>query len=297
MKYFTKEVKIGLTGIVAIAALFIGLNFLKGINLFQSSNSYYIAFSDAKGLTQSSPVYANGYNIGIVRNIIYDYNKPGNVLIQIDADAKLRIPEGSTATLITEMLGGCTMNLILNPNGQNYLQPGDTIQGQDSNGLMEKAETLVPKVNEIMNKVDTLLTNLNTLTANPDLPVILANTKAITENLNASSQQLNKLLKNDVPSLTNKLNHVSNNVITLTDNLNKLDLQSPLQKADSTLNYLQLMTYRLNQKDNTLGLLLNDTTLYGSLNATVGSANNLLIDLKEHPKRYVHFSIFGRKDK
>lgn len=297
MKYFTKEVKIGLTGIVAIAALFIGLNFLKGINLFQSSNSYYIAFSDAKGLTQSSPVYANGYNIGIVRNIIYDYNKPGNVLIQIDADAKLRIPEGSTATLITEMLGGCTMNLILNPNGQNYLQPGDTIQGQDSNGLMEKAETLVPKVNEIMNKVDTLLTNLNTLTANPDLPVILANTKAITENLNASSQQLNKLLKNDVPSLTNKLNHVSNNVITLTDNLNELDLQSPLQKADSTLNYLQLMTYRLNQKDNTLGLLLNDTTLYGSLNATVGSANNLLIDLKEHPKRYVHFSIFGRKDK
>lgn len=297
MKYFTKEVKIGLTGIVAVAVLFIGLNFLKGINLFQSSNSYYIAFSDAKGLTQSSPVYANGYNIGIVRNIIYDYNKPGNVLIQIDADAKLRIPEGSTATLITEMLGGCTMNLILNPNGQNYLQPGDTIQGQDSNGLMEKAETLVPKVNEIMNKVDTLLTNLNTLTANPDLPVILANTKAITENLNASSQQLNKLLTNDVPSLTHKLNHVSNNVITLTDNLNELDLQSPLQKADSTLNYLQLMTYRLNQKDNTLGLLLNDTTLYGSLNATVGSANNLLIDLKEHPKRYVHFSIFGRKDK
>lgn len=297
MKYFTKEVKIGLTGIVAIAALFIGLNFLKGINLFQSNNTYYIAFSDAKGLTQSSPVYANGFNIGIVRNIIYDYTKPGHVLIQIDADSKLRIPEGSTATLVAEVLGGCTMNLILNPNGQNFLQPGDTIQGQDSNGLMEKAETLVPKVNEIMNKVDTLLTNLNTLTSNPDLPIILANTKAITENLNASSQQLNKLLKNDVPSLTGKLNHVGNNVITLTDNLNRLDLQSPLQKADSTLNYLQMMTYRLNQKDNTLGLLLNDTTLYGSLNATVGSANNLLIDLKEHPKRYVHFSIFGKKDK
>lgn len=297
MKYFTREVKIGLTGIVAIAALFFGLNFLKGINLFQSSNSYYIAFSDAKGLTQSSPVYANGYNIGIVRDILYDYNRPGNVLILIDADAKLRIPEGSSATLVSEMLGGCTMNLILNPNGQKYLNPGDTIQGQDSNGLMEKAETLVPKVNEIMNKVDTLLTTLNTLSSNPDLPVILANTKAITENLNASSQQLNKLLRNDVPTLTGKLNHVSDNVITLTDNLNDLDLQSPLQKADSTLNYLQLMTSKLNRKDNTLGLLLNDTTLYGSLNETVGSANNLLIDLKEHPKRYVHFSIFGRKDK
>lgn len=295
MKYFTKEVKIGLTGIIAIAVLFLGLNFLKGINLFKSSNSYYISFSDAKGLTQSSPVYANGYNIGIVRDIIYDYTKPGNVLVVIDVDEKLRIGKGSSANLVAEILGGCTLHLNLADASTDFYQPGDTIQGADNNGLMEKAETLVPKVEGIMGKVDTLLNNLNALTANPNLPGILEDTKTITANLSTSSAELKKLLQNDVPVMTGKINKMGDNVITLTNNLNELDLKSPLEKADSTLNYLQLMTAKLNRTDNSLGLLLNDTTMYYSINQTIGSANNLLIDLKENPKRYVHFSVFGRK--
>ena len=295
MKYFTKEVKIGLTGIIAIAVLFLGLNFLKGINLFKSTNSYYISFSDAKGLTQSSPVYANGYNIGIVREIIYDYTNPGNVLVVIDADEQLRIGKGTSANLVTEMLGGCTLHLNLAANTTEYYQPGDTIKGNDSNGLMEKAETLVPKIEGIMGKVDTLLNNLNTLTSDPNIPGILEDTKNITANLNTSSAELKRLLQKDVPVMTGKINRIGDNVITLTDNLNTLDLKSPIAKADSTLNYLQLMTAKLNRTDNSLGLLLNDTTMYYSINQTIGSANNLLIDLKENPKRYVHFSVFGRK--
>ena len=195
MKYFTKEVKIGLTGIIAIAVLFLGLNFLKGINLFKSTNSYYISFSDAKGLTQSSPVYANGYNIGIVREIIYDYTNPGNVLVVIDADEQLRIGKGTSANLVTDMLGGCTLHLNLAANTTEYYQPGDTIKGNDSNGLMEKAETLVPKIEGIMGKVDTLLNNLNTLTSDPNIPGILEDTKNITANLNTSSAELKRLLQ------------------------------------------------------------------------------------------------------
>lgn len=295
MKYFTKEVKIGLTGIIAIAILFIMLNFLKGINLFQSSNTYYISFSDAKGLTKSSPVYANGYSIGIVRDIIYDYSKPGHVLIQIDADPKLKIAKGSSANLVAEILGGCTMNLQLANATNGYYAPGDTIKGSDESGLMAKAENLVPKVEEIMNKVDSLLTNLNTLTSDPNIAEILENTKHVTENLNKSSEDLQSLLQNDVPALTNKINRIGDNVITLTGQLNNLDLKTPLAKADTTLFYLQQMSAKLNSKDNTLGLLLNDTTMYWSVEETIGSANNLLIDLKENPKRYVHFSVFGRK--
>ena len=275
MKYFTKEVKIGLTGIIAIAVLFLGLNFLKGINLFKSTNSYYISFSDAKGLTQSSPVYANGYNIGIVREIIYDYTSPGNVLVVIDADEQLHIGKGTSANLVTEMLGGCTLHLNLAANTTEYYQPGDTIKGNDSNGLMEKAETLVPKIEGIMGKVDTLLNNLNTLTSDPNIPGILEDTKNITANLNTSSAELKRLLQKDVPVMTGKINRIGDNVITLTDNLNTLDLKSPIAKADSTLNYLQLMTAKLNRKDNSLGLLLNDTTMYYSINQTIGSANNL----------------------
>ena len=103
-------------------------------------------------------------------------------------------------------------------------------------------------------------------------------------------------LHKDMPALTGKMNRIGDNVITLTDNMNKLDLQGTLSKVDTTLNYVQLMTEKLNRNDNTLGLLLNDSSLYKNLSNTAGSANNLLIDLKENPKRYVHFSLFGRKN-
>lgn len=297
MKYFTKEVKIGLTGIIAIAALFIGLNFLRGINLFKSKNSYYIEFADVKGLSQSSPVFANGYNIGIVRDILYNYDNPGHVLVQIDIDEHMRIPKGSTATLVSEMLGGCNLNLVLNHNaGEKYLA-GDTIKGDDTKGLMDKAADMLPQMEQIVSKVDTLLTTLNALAANPNLPGIMEDAKNITANLNESSRQLNVLLRNDVPQLTGKMNQIGDNVVQLTDNMKQLNLQGTLDKVDTTLTYVQLMTDKMNRKDNTLGLLLNDSSLYNNLSNTAGSANNLLIDLKEHPKRYVHFSLFGRKDK
>lgn len=297
MKYFTKEVKIGLTGIVAIAALFIGLNFLKGINLFKAKNSYYIEFSDIKGLAQSSPVFANGYNIGIVRNILYNYEHPGHVLVQIDIDEHMRIPKGSTATLVSEMLGGCNLNLILNHETREKYLAGDTIKGDDTKGLMDKAADMLPQMEQIVNKVDTLLTSLNALAANPNLPGIMEDAKDITANLNESSRQLNVLLRNDMPQLTGKMNRIGDNVMQLTDNMKQLNLQGTLDKVDTTLTYVQLMTDKMNRKDNTLGLLLNDSSLYNNLSNTAGSANKLLIDLKEHPKRYVHFSLFGRKDK
>lgn len=295
MKYFTKEVKIGLTGIVAIAALFIGLNFLKGINLFKSTNVYYIEFSDVKGLAKSSPVYANGYNIGIVHNILYNYQQPGHVLVEITVDENLRIPQGTSAKLVTEMLGGCNLHLLL-ADSKEYYKPGETFKGDDSKGLMDQAADMVPQVEQVISKVDTLLTALNTLATDPNLPKIMDNANDITANLNESSRQLTMLLRNDIPQLTGKINRIGDNVITLTDNMNQLDLQGTINKVDTTLNYVQLMTEKLNRKDNTLGLLLNDSSLYNNLSNTAGSANNLLIDLKENPKRYVHFSLFGRKN-
>lgn len=297
MKYFTKEVKIGITGIVAIAALFIGLNFLKGINLFKPKNSYYIEFSDIKGLAKSSPVFADGYNIGIVRDIRYNYDHPGHVLVQIDIDDQMRIPKGSTATLVSEMLGGCNLNLILNKDTSEKYAAGDTIKGDDTKGLMDKAADMLPQVEQIVGKVDTLLSALNALATNPNLPAIMADAKNITANLNESSRQLNTLLRRDVPALTGKMNQIGDNVIQLTDNMKQLDLQGTFAKVDTTLNYVQLMADKMNRKDNTLGLLLNDSSLYNNLSNTAGSANELLIDLKSHPKRYVHFSLFGRKDK
>ena len=296
MKFLTKEVKIGLTGIIALAALFVGLNFLKGINLFKSSNSYYIEFADIKGLAKSGPVFANGYRIGVVHNIEYNYQNPGHVVVEISVDDNMRLPKGTEAKLVTAMLGGCDLHLTLPTQAQESYAPGDTLKGTDSDGLMDKAEAMLPQVEQIVSKVDTLISTLNPLAANPNLAAIMSNANEITANLSASSRQLNALLRNDMPQLTGKMNRIGDNVVTLTDNLNQLDLQGTLAKVDTTLNYVQLMTEKMNRKDNTLGLLLNDSTLYNNLSNTAGSANNLLIDLKEHPKRYVHFSLFGRKE-
>ncbi len=297
MKYFTREVKIGLAGVIALAMLFIGINFLKGINLFQSSQSYYVSFQNAKGLAKSSPVYADGYNIGIVRNILYNYNKPGEVIVEIQVNNALRIPKGSSAELISEMLGGCTMNLLLANNPRERCEPGDTLIGKETTGLMDQAATLVPQVEQILGKVDTLLTALNQLAADRNLAQIMQNTEAVTRNLNQSTVQLNRLLSKDMPMLTRTFNQAGQNITELTGNLKQLNFQATLDKANTTLGHVEQMTAKLNRKDNSLGLLLNDTLLYSNLNNTIGSANLLLMDLKEHPKRYVHFSVFGKKDK
>jgi phospholipid/cholesterol/gamma-HCH transport system substrate-binding protein len=294
MKYFTKEVKIGLTGVVALIVLFIGINFLKGINLFKASNTYYIEFADIKGLAKSSPVFSNGFRIGTVNDIIYNYQDPGKLLIQISVNENMRIPKGSTARLDVAVLGGCDLHLDLSKNTE-FHQVGDTIKGDDKKGLMDKAGDMVPQMEQIIGKVDTLLTTLNALIANPNLTGILNDAKGITANLNETSVQLNNLMKNDLPQLTDKLNTVGSNVVTLTNNLNQIDLQAAMSKVDTTLNYIQLMSEKMNRKDNSLGLLLNDSSLYNNLSQTAGSANNLLIDLKENPKRYVHFSLFGKK--
>ncbi|MBO5880050.1 MAG: MCE family protein [Paraprevotella sp.] len=294
MKYFTKEVKIGLTGVVALVVLFIGINFLKGINLFKASNTYYIEFADIKGLAKSSPVFSNGFRIGTVNDIIYNYQDPGKLLIQISVNENMRIPKGSTARLDVAVLGGCDLHLDLSKNTE-FHQVGDTIKGDDKKGLMDKAGDMVPQMEQIIGKVDTLLTTLNALIANPNLTGILNDAKGITANLNETSVQLNDLMKNDLPQLTDKLNTVGSNVVTLTNNLNQIDIQAAMSKVDTTLNYIQLMSEKMNRKDNSLGLLLNDSSLYNNLSQTAGSANNLLIDLKENPKRYVHFSLFGKK--
>lgn len=292
-----REVKIGLTGIAALVILFFGMNFLKGINLFSSSDKYYISFQDAKALSKSSTVYADGYNIGIVSNVFYDYDHPGNVVVEISVDRSVKIPHGTIAALDEAMLGGCTLNMTMGPNPADRYMPGDTIVGSTANGLMAAAANVMPQVEKVLAHVDSLILTLNSLANNPNLPQIMQNAELITANLNESSQQLNQLLKKDIPQMASTFNKAGENVVTLTDNLTALNLQGTLNKVDNTMDNLQTATSKLNDPNNNLGLLLNDTALYGNLNTTVNSATNLLEDMKANPGRYVHFSVFGKKAK
>ncbi len=297
MKYLTKEVKIGIASIAALCILVYGINYLKGIHLFKPSSYFYVKFKNINGLTKSSPVFADGFRVGIVRNLHYDYNNPGNVIAEIDVDPGLRIPKGSTAELAVEMLGGVKMNLLLANNPREKYQTGDTIPGNLNNGIMENVTALMPQIEKMLPKLDSILASLNTILADPAIPNTLHNVQDLTASMAASSQQLQKIMNNDIPMLTGRLNTISDNFVTISGNLKKIDYAASMQRIDSTLANVKMITDKLNQKDNTVGLLLNDPSLYNNLSNTAANAASLLEDLKSHPKRYVHFSLFGKKEK
>lgn len=303
-----KEIKIALTAIVALVLLFIGLNFLKGINVFKSTNTYYVKFKDVAGLAVSNPVYANGYPVGIVRTINYDYQRGENVVVAIELDDDMRVPAQTRAELETELMGGVKMLLVLGPNPAKNIEQGDTIQGGMHLGAMDKLNDMIPTVEKMLPKLDSIMDNLNRLTGDPALAATLHNAQAITDNLKESSIQLNSMMRNDLPPMLANLKSASANANRLTANLAAIDVQTTINSVNATLtsaynlaNQLGDMSTNLDRKlkskDNTLGLFLNDTNVYDNLNSTLRNADSLMIDLKAHPKRYVHFSVFGKKEK
>ncbi|MDD6784033.1 MAG: MlaD family protein [Prevotellaceae bacterium] len=305
MKAFTKEVKIGITVIVALAMLICGINFLKGINLFQKSNLYYVAFNDISGLGISNPVYANGYRIGIVRTIEYDYNKPGNVYVGIEVEDNIHITQGSYAELEAQMLGGVTMNIML---GQSpiSLSPGDTIKGGPKISALDKVGQTIPQLQNMMPKIDSILTSINSLLSTPALQQTLTNAALLSEQLKTTTNGINTLLNGKVASIVANLEPTTKNLQHLTCKLDSIDYNSAINNINNTLTQLQKTTTtldhainttmdKINQPNSTLGLLLNDRTLYDNINRNLISSDSLLNDLRLHPKRYVHFSIFGRK--
>ena len=296
-KYLTKEIKIGIAGIVALGILIYGINYLKGIHLFKPSSYFYVKFQNVNGLTKSSPVFADGFRVGIVRELYYDYENSGNVIAEIDVEPDLRIPKGSSAELAAEMLGGVRMNLLLANNPRERYEIGDTIPGALNNGMMEKVGNMVPQIESMLPKLDSILASLNTLLANQAIPSTLNNIQDLTANLASTSHKLDNLMSNDLPQLTSKLNTIGDNFIIMSDNLKQIDYATSMQRIDSTLTNIKSLTDKLNSKDNTVGLLFNDPTLYNNLSTTTANAASLLEDLKNHPKRYVHFSLFGKKDK
>lgn len=308
MKIFNREVKIALTAIVAIVLVYLLINFMKGINVFNSSNTYYVRFDNIAGLAVSNAVYANGYPVGIVRGIQYDYGNHERVVVAIELDKEMHMPRGTKAELVTSLMGGVTMSLMLGPNPTDNLVQGDTISGGLHEGAVEKVEALMPTIMDMLPKLDSIVTNIARLSADPALAQTLRNTAEITNNLRRTSAKLDAMVGRDLPQMMQNLNKTSRNVERLSNNLAAINLQETMNEVNASLAEVKqfsaninAMTYdlnsKLNSRDNTFGLLLNDRKLYDNLNRTVSSADSLLINVKAHPKRYVHFSIFGKKDK
>jgi phospholipid/cholesterol/gamma-HCH transport system substrate-binding protein len=300
MKYFTKEVKIAIVAIVGLVVLFLGMNFLKGLDLFSSESKYYISFKDISGLSSSCPIYADGYQVGVVRNIQYDYGQTKDIIVEASINKDMRIPKGSSAEIVSDLMGNVKVNLLLANNMRERINPGETIVGGINDGAMGQMKDLIPIVQKMLPKLDSILCSVNTLLQDPAIANSLHNVETVTGNLTTSTRQLNTLLgtlNRRVPGLLAKADNVMDNTEVITGKLAKVDVDGTMQKVNTTLQNVQEFTHQLNNNQGSLGLLMRDPNLYYDLNATVKSADSLLIDLKAHPKRYVHFSIFGKKDK
>ena len=296
-KIFSREVLIGATGILAIVIIYFLINFFKGINLFKPDTHYYVKFPDVCQLVNSSPVFINGYSVGNVRDINYDYENPGNIVVTIEIDERMKVPEGSYASINTHMLGGTDIYLVLGKSNK-ILSPGDTIAGIPDKGIAAIAgEKILPAFDKMMPKLDTILTNLNIVLANPSINNTIDNSALLTEELRKTTESINRLLKNDVPAISERMVKLEDNLLDVSGKLKQIDYLELSAQLENTLKNVQQLTESLNSKEGTMGMLLNDTTLYRNLCTTCEQAESLLVNLREKPQRYVHFSLFGRKNK
>ncbi len=290
---FTKEAKIGIVSIVSLALLYIGINYLKGINLFKPVNHYEVVFTNVKGVTISSPVYIDGFKVGLVRDIKYDYDKMDKITVDISLEDEMRINKGSYITIVNSFLGGSELHIHLNKYVNEFLKPGDEIEGRMAEEMMQSVqEKILPSVEAMLPKIDSILGGLQTLINHPALAQSLDHVEKTTANLETSTRQLNRMLANDVPEIVSGLKTITANFSDVSSELKTLDLQTTVESINATLASLKVTTEKFNSTDNSIGLLLNDRALYDNLNSTADNASKLLLDLREHPKRYVHFSVF-----
>ncbi len=313
----SNETKVGALAMIVITILILGFNFLKGNNLFGKSTVLYGTYMDIAGLTPSNPIIINGLQVGTVGDISHSKDMR-NIVVSLNIKDDINIPSNSIAMITPNPLGITKVEIKLG-NGTQFLNNKDTINTQPSAGLLEdvmkKVDPVLYQVNKSLGSLDSLLTNVNSVVdvkAKRNISDVLENIKLMTASMVVSTASLQQLLNQESGSLAKSLNHVStitgnlasnndkinhmmSNLDQATGKLAELDLQKTLSVLDSTLQQIKEMTGKINSGDGSLGLLMNDPSLYRNLASTGNKLNLLLDDLRLHPKRYVSISVFGKK--
>lgn len=295
MGKISKEVKIGMAFVIAIFILYYGISFLKGINLFRPSNSYMVVFDDVAGLTQATPVTLNGYPIGLVSSMKLDTEHGNRIITYLDMNKGVQLPKGSKMILDVSMLGSATIIVKESDNKTEFISPSDTIIGIRNKGLLDAAGGMIPQIQNLMPKIDSILTGINVLVNNPALSQSLSDVNQITGDLAKTTKQLNVMmaaLNKDVPTITGNLSQASTDFATMSKQFNQIDLASTYKSVDATVKSLENLSAKMNSKDGSIGLLLNDRQLYDSIVNTMSNASLLLKDVKENPSRYINVKVF-----
>ena len=315
----SNETKIGVMAIVGVALLVIGFSYLKGHGVFKKEKHIYAVYGDVQGLQQSNPVVINGLQIGRIESL--DGGKDmKRIIVTVSLSKDVNIPKNSLAVINPNLLGSPTLEIQLG-SANTYLKNGDTLLTTLSGGAFDEAMKLInPVLYEVRNAVKSLDSVLTTVTTvfdvrtKDNIKSILSNLNAATASFVVTSQSIQKLMDVQNGALSQSLGNLN----TFTSNLNSnniqldsimrntkdfskklasIDLQQTLDTLNIAINNFKAGSEKINSKNGSLGLLLNDKTLYNNLEATSNKINILLDDIRVHPKRYVNFSVFGRKSK
>ena len=296
-KIFSKEVFIGLTVLVALAILVVGIDFLKGINIFKAANYYVATYTNVQGLAVSAPVSVNGFKVGQVREISYEYDNPGHVKVEMSLNKNLKLPEGTQAVIKTDMLGTATIELNMG-HGGTYYNVGDEIEGTIASGLMDNVtDKILPSVGDIMPKIDSLLTSLNKVVSDPALLQSMQRLDKITSNIDVTTNRLAQLVGslpavvNDVKGLTSNLSKSTDDIAVLTERMRNIPVDSLADNVAQITANLKELSAQLNDPNSTVGKLTHDPALYNNLNSTISSLDSLFVDIKKNPKRYISIKL------
>lgn len=298
-KIFNKEFAIGISVIVAVLILIYGIDYLKGINVFRPAHYYVAYYENVDELTISSPVMINGYKVGQVREINFDYKTPGKIEVLMALDKHIQLPEGTTAELGTTLLSGARIELSMG-KGPNLLPSGSEVPTIAKPGLMAAVQNeMLPAVTKVIPKIDSLLYNLNTLVGDPALHASIARLDGITDNLLATSKGISSTMNNQVPKIANNTARLTQSLDTIVGNLGVLSYQLKQLPLDATMGNVNQLTanlskfsQQLNDKNSTLGMLTSDPELYNRLNQVSADIDSLLVDIKRNPKRYISIKVF-----
>lgn len=286
---------IGITVVATLLMFYFGFNFLKGIHVFDQSNLYYMTFQNLKGIDRSSKVTLNGYKVGNVRNIDFDYKRWGGAVLMVALNSDLDLPEGTRASIDSNPLGGASIVLVVpeGAQGKELIRPRDTIMGIETGDILSKVrDQLIPNLNKATLSLDSLLLNFNALVGDPLIRETLTEMRQSASAIRSSSEKLDVMMSKDMPQILNNVQISTQAIAEMAGKLNKAELETVVTDLSAVVKDLKAFMTKVNEEEGSLNMLLKDPALYQNLIRTTQSADSLLADIQANPKRYVHFSLF-----
>ena len=302
---YAREIKVGILAVVCIFLLFFGFNYLKGVNIFSSIHSFHGVYTNIHGLELQAPVYIRGYKVGQVDNIDYDFTRDSSFTVDISIKRNINLPEGTRMALVSDgIMGGMAIELILpatevaSKEDIAHLPTGATIPTTVVPGLLDGLqESVIQPLSNTLASLDTLVGQLQAQLDNNHIESILSNADIAVADLQISSKQLKQVMSHQVPSVITKLDTTMSDLQQVVTDVKAANIKATVARVDTALNNVNYLIADFRSPNGTVGMLLNDKGLYNHIDSAVVSVDSLLVDLKANPKRYVHFSLFGAREK